>query len=236
MAARRCRCSRRLEGYFCKVRAVTKLRVIYEQKVATAMSGARLKRIVPGFFAAPIGDKTWKGLSVSLLMRRGGLSVFPALGVYCPEAYKVMNEMMQKMGAKGFMTGAMSQKIGVPFFVRPLHLLITNASISQRSALSYDIGKEEDIQQSVNLLHHDFLSVSSQFFASIRDLDSLIEQIVSEDSRKHTSAAINAMTLTVTKDKNVPVERLRDLRALYPSPLTERFCEVLSASVVARRA
>lgn len=206
-----------------------RLDVTYERELATRISDACLRRLTPGLYVSAIDGVIWKGFAVSLISRSGELWVAPALGIYCPKAYKIMKMVFREMGNRGFETGAMSQRMGVPFIIEPLHVL------ADRSSLSYNIRTHVEIHDSVSMLYKDFCLVQANFFGTVENIDGLISRTIRCQSGNNPSAGINAMALSLAADGNISVEQLRSYEDLYQSPITSRFLGVMEGMVLSKR-
>jgi len=207
----------------------------YDRKLEILMSVEGFERLVPGLYTSSIDGVIWKGLAVSFQARLGELSILPALGVYCPAAYRIIKSVFRKMGNKGFETGAMSQRVGVPFLIKPLNYALNDLHGDQRSSVDYNINSIIEVDDSVRILIRDFLFAGMGFFSRIIDVTHLLEFVISEQSHKHPSASINAMALSLKIDPNISLDRLDSLRSLYPSTLTDRFYQFLVLELKSKR-
>jgi hypothetical protein len=200
---------------------MAKLRIEFERALAARMADAQFKRQAAGLYVSAIDGVVWKGLAISLLARRGGLSVSPALGIYCPNAYRIMRMAFRRMGNHAFENGAISQRMGIPFSIAPLHGLLN------KSSLSYDVTEQMNIGISVADIYRDFCAIQVQYFAESNNIDELIRTIFESQSGRHPGAAINAIALSVAKNGKISDRRLRTYVELYPSSVTARFAEAV---------
>jgi hypothetical protein len=202
---------------------------MYEERLATEFRDGQFKRLASGIYVAPIDALIWKGLHISPFQKRGVLSVSPALAFYCPAAYSVIRATFRSMGNRGFEQAARSQKMGVPIIVEPLEAVVRRELAIGRSAMSYDVRWQDELQSSIELLYEDFLSTCDFVFSRVKDLSELLGQVVAHQGNRNPSAAINAMALCVVQDRSVSAEKLQSCVELFPSPITFRFLEALIA-------
>ena len=210
-----------------------KLVYLFDVALGQKLKADGYEHTARGLFSQSKNRVIWHALNVSFVERKSTLYTQPSLQIFCPDAYKIVDEGLHR--ERIFADPSYVKALGYPFITRVLYERVRSVCREDRLPFQYSIEDSVEIDVTTNLICEDFRKVAHNVFGGISTMRQLRDHIVRDRTGAGTGAALYAMSLTYLLEDDVTDATIDQLATLWPCQMTDEFADFLKKKIAVTR-